>query len=170
MIKGRVVRILNASKRSGQGKNGKPYNIMEVEVEREDGSLIHADSFDMLVDNDQVELKSNSYEGKDGKTYSSWNASTPRGGFGGSKPAADFTEVLSAIRMVFREVKTLEAKVDRLLGEDTEVSEPAPRKAVAANSAPEDNWIPSDDEAAQANVYEDVGDEPVDLSSFMNAQ
>jgi hypothetical protein len=166
-MKARVVRVINASKRAGTGKTGKPYNIMEVEVEKEDGSLVHADSFDTIVDGDQVNIEFKPYTNPTtGKTYDNWSASLPKKQFGGAT-IVDNTEVLQAIRMCFRQIKAIEHKVDLLMGMGEPEKPAEPQK-------PEPSWAQAaEDELINLNApeptYEPLPEEPGDLEAFMNA-
>lgn len=177
MSKGRVTGILNSSKRSGiNNKTQKPWNIMEVEIESEDGGILTADTFDTVTAGDIVELKPTTYTNPNTqKTYNSWNASLPRANNYGPKPAPDSKEVLEAIRMVFRVVKASEAKLDELLGVD--VDKMLDREAGAIEQSlptdkPWEEWAagntPEKQAYAQETHVEPMPDEPGDLDTFMN--
>lgn len=160
-MKAQVLTVVNPQKRAGLGAKG-AWNIMEVEVEREDGSIVKADSFDTLVAGDPVELEPNSYTSPTtGKTFNGWNAKAPRAKY--NKPAsADTTEVLQAIRMVFRELKEVRADVKRLMGD-----EPlgAPEVELAAAQAQRD-WAKVGQGAKQET--EPLPEQPADMTEFMN--
>lgn len=182
---GTVIKVIDASKRAGTGKNGKPYNIMVVEVEREDGGIVQADSFSDLNAGDSVSLETSSYTGRDGKAYTSWTASLPRSQYSKPSSAESTAEVLQAIRMVYRGVKSVEQKVDQLLGIDAGLAREAAvvEESAAAAQAKRDaeqinnGWdipitstpppqAPPDFLAHEPRV-EPLPDEPGDLATFM---
>lgn len=71
MVKGKVIRVTNHSKRSGEKTmpDGKIYkwNIITIEAETETGEKVVADSFDVLADGDPVSLEKDS-------EYNQWKA------------------------------------------------------------------------------------------------
>lgn len=170
MPKGTVVSVLNASKRQGTSDKGVAWNIMEVEVEKDDGAIVHADTFDTVVDGDVVELTPNSYTSpKTGKTYDGWNAKVPKAQNSFSKPAGpDQAEVLQAIRMLYREIKEVNRKVDLLMGPPDEDSKPNEEGEPSAKP-PARDWTSVGQESDPNEPHlEPMPDEPQDLESFMN--
>lgn len=72
---GKVVKIVNASKRSGE-KNGKTWNIMSVEVE-DNGKTVVADTFDKVeVGTEVVVIYDEKYKSYSAKLASSKSAQT----------------------------------------------------------------------------------------------
>lgn len=191
MSKARVTKVVNPSKRAGTSDKGVAWNIMTVEVEKDDGALVQADSFDTLADGDIVELEPNNYTNPTtGKTYNGWNAKVPKQ-YPGQKPSQSESnaELLQAIRMVFREVKEVRVQVDKLLGVDAGLkadNDPEP----SGKAMPADFGLTDDDprhpknqpdvgrdwqsvgkatapEAPEPTV-EPLPGEPEDLEDFMN--
>lgn len=156
---GTVLKIVNPEKLSGTGKNGKPYNIMSVEVERDDRSIITADSFDTLVDGDIVDLESKSYTGRDGKTYSSWNAKVPRASQGQSPTGGG--ELLQAIKLVYKKLKEVDNKVDLLLG-PAEPDAPEPDRSEEDADGPARDW-----QSVGQHDREPLPEPPVDIEALM---
>lgn len=173
MSTGRVIRVIDHSKRSGEspGKNGKPpykWNIMTVEVEKDDGSIITADSFDTIVDGDTVQLEEKPYTSPTtGKTYTNWSASLPKAHRPGSQSASDSqAEILQAIRMVYRELKAIKADVKLLLGPPDDEPAAPPREE---ETAPVRDWssVGQGSTVPETHVEPEL-EEPADLESFMN--
>lgn len=140
----RVTKITNPSKRNGTSDKGIAWNIMEIEVEKEDGSLVRADSFDTLVDGDIVELEPNNYTNPNtGKTYNGWNAKLPRAPKK-SGGGTDMTEVMEAIRMVFRKVKDIEDQTAEILAGVKALMGPPEEDPPAVITRPPEQSMPAD--------------------------
>jgi len=153
MPKATVVRITNHEKRTGIGKTGQPWTIKELEVEKEDGSIVKADTFETVADGDIGEIESNSYTGKDGKEYHSWTFKLPRKTSFGAKPAQS-EDVLFAVRMVYRAVQEVNDKLDTLMAVESEVP---PAVKIAASEPIDDNETNN----------EPLPEEPGDIEEFM---
>lgn len=108
-MQGRVSSIVNPEKKTGE-KDGKRWRIMTVEVTKEDGEVVKADSFDsleldMVVD---VELKVTQ---QGDRTYRNWTAKRQNV----AKRAAEGVDtVMLALRKLYEQGVRIEDKLDKL--------------------------------------------------------
>lgn len=160
-MKGTVTGVINATKRSGTGAKG-PWNIMEIEVEKEDGAIVTADSFDVVTDGDIVDLEPSSYTSPTTqKTYHGWKAKLPR--VGGPKAPQTNDELMQAIRMVYRVAKAIDVNVKALMG-------PEEPEVIPVDDSPEpaEPTRPWHDVGRPKDDNEPLPEPPEDLESFMN--
>jgi hypothetical protein len=119
-MNGKVKSILNPSKKTGTStRDGKTFNwnIMTVEVIKDDGSIVTADSFDPLDIDMVVQLES-----QQNGEYLNWKAKRPRTS-GGS---VDLTPVMEALKTYGNQLMDMERKIDKLLGNDEDLTEDEP--------------------------------------------
>lgn len=88
--------------KSGTNKNGKPYTIYQIDVQKDDGEVIKARTFDALDEGHEVELTYN-------EEYKNYNASRTRHKGGGQE--IDLQPIVNML-------KDITNKLDRLLGND----------------------------------------------------
>lgn len=99
---GKVVKIVNASKRTGE-KNGKKWNIMSVEVD-DNGMTVVADTFDNVEVGSVVTLTKNEY---------GYSAKLNKGNFGQGQVLIDM-------------LTTIDKKLDDILKSVGQVDENTP--------------------------------------------
>lgn len=108
--------------KSGTNKNGKPYTIFQIDVQKDDGELIKARTFDALDEGHEVELTYN-------EEYKNYNASRPRHKGGGQE--IDLQPIVNMLQDITN-------KLDRLLGNDESLIQGGVEQKAASKEAVRD--------------------------------